>query len=90
MTRRQPSWIRMRPKEAASPEPVLESVPTSPISQVPIVIYVPPRCHSCGEPELRNYGTHRTPEWIDRYHLCRRCGRKFISRELLTFRPAES
>jgi predicted RNA-binding Zn-ribbon protein involved in translation (DUF1610 family) len=77
-------WVRRtqdRPAPAAGP-----ALPqSSPITQVRVVPFVPARCPGCGEvAEVRDYGTRTQSEWIDRYHQCRRCSTKFVSREVLT------
>lgn len=82
MSRRE-GWVRgsarRRPLPPAPPEPS-----TSPITNVPVVPFVPARCPACTEvSKVRDYGTHSVQTHIDRYHQCRHCGTKFISRELL-------
>lgn len=83
MTRRE-GWVRGADRRRVlPPESPAPDSGTSPITQVPIVPYVPARCPGCGEvAEVRDYGKHATPRHVDRYHQCRKCATKFVSREL--------
>lgn len=84
---RRDGWVRGLDRRRVVP-PQVDAAPAeepaTPITRAPIVPYVPARCPSCGEvAEVRDYGTRTMPTHVDRYHQCRQCGTKFVSRELL-------